>query len=71
VEVYTYKQSIKGYTVQAFLNNAWRDMDKVTGQKSNHITNTFKPVQTDRIRLLITATNGPSAIVTEIEAYEK
>ena len=69
VEVYPFKQSLRDYTVQAYVDDAWQDMDKVTDQNSDHLTHTFNPVLTDRIRLFVTATNGPDAVVSEVEIY--
>ena len=71
VVVYPYRDSLKDYAVQAFVNGAWADMDRVSGRKDGPITHAFAPVATDRIRLFVTATNGPHAWVSEVEIYEK
>lgn len=71
VVVYPFKKSLKDYAVQAFVGGEWKDVDKVAGKNDDMITHTFEPVTTDRIRLWITAANGPHSWVTEVEVYEK
>lgn len=71
VVVYAYEKGLKDYTVQAFVNNEWKDVDKVTGKSEGCITHVFPPVKTDRIRILVTAVNGSCAKIAEIEVYEK
>jgi hypothetical protein len=71
VEVYPFGQSLSDYAVQVWSDGQWRDVAKMTGQSSNHLTHTFAPVTTDRIRLVVTATNGPNSMVAEVEVYEK
>ncbi|OPY78050.1 MAG: F5/8 type C domain protein [Syntrophorhabdus sp. PtaU1.Bin153] len=69
VIVYPYKQSLKDYSVQGFVNGNWVDLDKVTGKNDECLTHKFAPVTTDRVRLLISAVNGKCAEVSEIEIY--
>jgi len=71
VVVYPFEKSLRDYTVQAFVGDQWKDVDKVTGRNDEVITHQFAPVTTDRIRLFITATNGENARVAEVEVYEK
>jgi len=71
VVVYPYDKSLKDYSVQAFVAGEWKEVDKVTGNKDEMITHKFNPVVTDRIRLWITAANGPNSKIAEIEIYEK
>ena len=61
----------KDYSVQAFIAGEWKDVDKVAGNKEEVITHKFSPVVTDKIRLWITAANGPNSKIAEIEIYEK
>lgn len=71
VVVYGFEQSLKDYSVQAFVGGQWQDVAKVTGQTGDKATHTFAPVTTDRLRLWVTATNGPVAKATEVEVYAK
>jgi hypothetical protein len=71
VVVYPFEQSLKDYTVQVFVGGQWQDVATATGQKADEATHSFPPVTTDRVRLLVTATNGPVAKVTEVEVYAK
>ena len=71
VVVYPHEKSLKDYSVQAFVAREWKDVDKVTGNDKEMITHKFSPVVTDRIRLWITAANGPNSTIAEIEVYEK
>lgn len=71
VVVYPFKKSLKDYAVQAWVGGEWKDVGKVAGKNDDRITHIFEPVTTDRIRIWITATNGPHSWVTEVEVYEK
>lgn len=71
VVVYPFEKSLKDYSVQAFVSGEWKEVDKVSGKNDEMIIHTFPPVTTDRIRLWITATNGPNSKITETEVYEK
>lgn len=71
VEVYPFQQSLRDYAVQVWVDGQWREVAKVAGQSTDHLTHTFAPVTTDRVRLFVTATNGKSAMVTELEVYAK
>lgn len=53
------------------MDGQWREVAKVTGQSSNHLTHTFAPVTTDRLRLVVTAANGKNSMVAEVEVYAK
>lgn len=69
VVVYPLEQSLKDYSVQVFIEGAWKDIASARGQKAGKLTHSFEPVNTDRVRLLITATHGPIAKVAEMEVY--
>jgi hypothetical protein len=71
VEVYPMSKSLKDYKVQAWVDGKWIDVAEVRNQKSDHISHKFAPVATNKIRLWITATNGPNSIISEIEVYNK
>ena len=64
-------KSLKDYSVQAWVGGKWIDLDKVSGKNHNQIVHAFAPVKTDRIRLFVTATNGPNSWVSEVEVYER
>ena len=69
VELFPYRRSLRDYVVQAFVDGDWKNVAQAAGREEDHLTHTFKPVETDRIRLWITATNTPCAMVNEIEVY--
>ncbi len=69
VIVYPVKESLKDYEVQAYISGKWQSVDKVFNEKARVITHEFLPIRTDRIRLWITGTNGPTAQITEVEIY--
>jgi hypothetical protein len=71
IEVYPMEKSLKDYETQVWRDGKWETVSKVSGQSSDHITHTFPHVKTDRVRLWITAANGPDVKISEIEAYEK
>lgn len=71
VVVYPFQKSLKDYAVQGRLNGEWKDLNRVAGKNDETITHAFPPIKTDRIRIFVTAANGPNAMVTEVEIYEK
>lgn len=71
VVVYPFDKSLKDYAVQAFVEGDWKTVAEVKGQNDEELIHNVEPVKTNRIRLLVTATNGANAKVTEVEVYEK
>ena len=69
VVVYAEKESIKLYKIQVKQGADWAVVVEGNNAGSNRFEKKFAPVATDEIRLLITATNGPHAVVTEMEIY--
>jgi len=69
VVVYTSKKSIKDYRIQARKGDNWIDVAHGKNNNAAKIEHSFKPVATDQVRLFVTASNGPHAIVLEIEVY--
>ncbi|OGV47774.1 MAG: hypothetical protein A2017_07280 [Lentisphaerae bacterium GWF2_44_16] len=69
VVVYPFNKSLKDYSVQAFVDGAWKDIDKVKNKNDDAIENKFSAIKTDRIRLWITAANGKNSEICEIEIY--
>lgn len=67
--VFPFEQSLKDYRVQVFANGEWQDVATAMDQKADAATHRFAPVTSDRVRLLVTATHGPVAKVTEVEVY--
>ena len=68
--VYPFEQSLRDYRVEASVDGEWREVAAVSGQQADRIEHQFEPVTTDRIRLVVTAANGPNSMVTEVEVYE-
>jgi len=71
VVVYPFEKSLRDYAVQLFVDGDWRDVARATGCEADRMEHVFAPLVTDRVRLWVAATNGPHAMVTEIEVYER
>lgn len=71
VVVYPFEKSLKDYAVQAHVDGGWSEVAAVSGQSAERIEHRFETVETDRIRLFVTAANGGHSMVTEVEAYER
>ena len=69
VVVYTEQESIKDYQIQVREGDNWIDVAHGKNNNAAKIEHSFKPVTTDQVRLLVTATNGPHVTVSEIEVY--
>ncbi|MFA5646642.1 MAG: discoidin domain-containing protein, partial [Candidatus Ratteibacteria bacterium] len=69
VVVFPHEKSLRDYEVQLFIDGNWKTVDKVSNRSDAEIVHTFKAVKTDRIRIWVTATNGPYAKIAEIEVY--
>lgn len=69
VVVYPFEKTIKNYQVQAFVNGKWLTVAEVANKQEDVIETVFSSVKTDRIRIWVTAANGPTAKITEIELY--
>ena len=69
VIVYPFEKTIKNYQVQAFVNGKWLTVAEVADKQEDVIETVFSSVKTDRIRIWVTAANGPIAKITEIELY--
>jgi Carbohydrate family 9 binding domain-like/NedA-like, galactose-binding domain len=70
VVVYPFEKTLKDYQVQAFVNNQWQTVARVANRQDEVIISKFKPVITNKIRIFVTATNGPRAKIVEIELYK-
>lgn len=64
-------QTPRDYTIEAWTGGAWREIHVEKGNYHRHRRHELKsPVETDRLRVVIHATNGdPCAAVYEIRAY--
>jgi hypothetical protein len=69
VVVFPHEKSLRDYEVQLFIDGNWKTVDKVSNRSDAEIVHTFKAEKTDRIRIWVTATNGPYAKIGEIEVY--
>ena len=61
--------SLEDFVVQAFVGGEWKDLAKVVGNKAVLVEKTFKPVETNRVRLLVSRTRGPLCKVSDVELY--
>ena len=71
VVVYPFEKSLKDYVVQVQVAGEWREVARAAGQSTDRAEYAFAPVETDRVRLFVTAANGKNAMVTEVEVYEQ
>ena len=63
-------ECVRDYELQSFRNGRWETLVEVTGNRQRRRQHTFDPVETDRLRLVVTAINGdPCARVYEFRAW--
>jgi hypothetical protein len=58
------------FTVETWLDGSWKTVAKVLGNQDRRCVLSFQPVETDRIRLVISKTTGRFA-VCEIRLYDE
>lgn len=63
---------VKDYRVEARIGGTWETVVRETGnRKRKRVHRLDRPIRTDRIRLVVEATNGsPYAEVIEVRVYE-
>ena len=69
--VYPALDSLRDYEIQVWKDGNWKTVGSVKNASGKSQTVTFPQVSTDRIRLYITANNGPDSALYELEIYEK
>jgi hypothetical protein len=64
-------QTARDYTLEAWLNGAWREVLRVTGNYQRHRRHRLPElVETSRLRVVVQASNGdPSAAIYELRVY--
>ena len=63
-------ECVRDYELQIWRDGGWETLAKVTGNHQRRCRHTFAPVRTEKLRLLVTATNGdPCARVYEFRAF--
>jgi len=65
------KPALKDFKIQAFKNGKWVTVGSVSRNDAEVVSCRFTTVKTARVRVWVTATNGPFSKVSEIEMYEK
>ncbi len=65
-------QCVRDYALEAWVDGEWHEVARVEGNYTTRVVHDFDtPVTTDRLRLVVYATNGdPSAGVYEVRCYE-
>ena len=64
-------ECVRDYELQSLTDGQWQTVVKVSGNRMRRRLHTFDPVRTEKLRLMITATNGdPCARVYEFRAWE-
>ena len=69
--IYPALDSLRDYEIQVWQDGNWKTVGSVKNASGKSQTVTFPPVTTNRIRLYITANNGPDSALYELEIYEK
>jgi len=68
--LYRDPQCVRDYTVEACKNGSWEELLRVTGNYHRHRRHPLVPVSTDKLRIVIQATNGdPVAAIYEVRCY--
>ena len=71
VKVCAYENSLRDYDVQVWKDGKFTTVAKVRNSQAQWNESTFAPVKSDRVRIFVTATNGPTSKIDEIEVYAK
>jgi hypothetical protein len=62
---------VKDYRIEAFVGEEWKVLLRESDNKIRKRTHQLEPTRTNKIRVVIEATNGcPYAEIVEIRAYE-
>ena len=68
--LYRDPQCVRDYTVEAWKNGSWEELLRVTGNYHRHRRHPLAPVSTDKLRVVVQATNGdPTAAIYEVRCY--
>lgn len=70
VVVYPLENSLRDYEIQIFRNGTWEAVAKIQNASGEAQTHSFPSVETDSLRIWVTATNGKHVNIVEIEVYE-
>jgi hypothetical protein len=71
VKVCAYENSLRDFDVQVWKNGKFVTVGKVRNSNEHWHESKFSAVTSDRVRIYVTATNGPTAKIDEIEVYAK
>ena len=63
--------SLRDGNVQAMRDGQWTTLGRISGNERDPATIVFEPLTTQRLRLVITRTNGRRITLQEIEAYAR
>jgi len=69
VVLYPYENTLRDYELQAWINGAWQTLAKNEAAEAKRLEHAFAPVVSNRLRLVVTATNGSNVKLDEIEVY--
>ncbi len=61
--------SLQDFAIQAFVHGEWKEVANVIGNKAGLVERTFKPVESNRVRLFVSRTRGPLCKVSDVELY--
>ncbi len=70
--LFRYPDCVKDYRVESWAGGSWQTLAEISGNYMRRRVHRVDRVRTDRLRLLVTATNGaPSARIYEIRVYDE
>lgn len=61
---------VRDYSIEYWDGNAWKLLTSVTGNSQGVITSTFGAINTSQVRLNITAANGASSNILQVQAFQ-
>jgi hypothetical protein len=63
---------VKDYRIESWTGGSWQTLADISGNYMRRRVHRFDRVRTDRLRILVTATNGaPAARIYEIRVYDE
>jgi hypothetical protein len=70
--LFRYPDCVKDYRIESWTGGSWQTLADISGNYMRRRVHRFDRVRTDRLRILVTATNGaPAARIYEIRVYDE
>lgn len=61
---------VRDYSIEYWDGNAWKLLTSVNGNSQGVITSTFGAINTSQVRLTVTAANGASSNILQVQAFQ-